>query len=420
MAAYTNTNQLYQQSERVRPKLEEWLNKFQTPANLIPKRDVQLLSERDFRVPAITDEPGREGTYNPNGGEIGRGQSTKGQVMISTFYPLRQAFELTQLEVEATQSGEQAAKSVFKDVMKRALPGFAAFRNRLFFTDGTPTLGTATAQATVSGVTVYTMDSTFGTRRLRRGQYVAIYDSTLTTLRTTERITSINYKDRKVTLASTISGAASTDVLCFEGVSGASPTGIQGLYYWNSSAQTGTTAGINRANEPEIWSNSVSGSGGLASIIGLNLFHQMVERRGVESLSGLLGISGLSQHAAAVANVMNVQNILNINGQTAEMKDLLPAVALAFPFAGVKHMVVPMQDATRLDWISPQETWGVARLHDTKYFEIGGSRFFPTYGSGGSPNAAMWFALVCNENFFCANPGGNGVITSLPVEAPYA
>lgn len=417
--AYSTTDMLFMESEKIHDKLQEWVNRFDTPANLIPKRDVQMVSERDFRVPAVTDDPGREGTYDPNFGEIGRGQNMKGEVMISTFYPARMAFELSQLSVEATATAAQAVKSTFKYVMGRAIPGMAAFMNRLFFTDGTPVLATATSQATVSSATQYTLDSTFGARRLRRGQFVTVYDAAMTAVKGTSRITWIKYSTRVVRLADTIAGAANTDVLCFEGVSGASPGGMQGLYYWNTSAATGTTAGINRANEPEIWSNSISGAGGLNYILGLNLFHQMLERRGTSSLNGLIGIAGLPQHAEAVGQVMNIQRI-DVGGATAEMKDLLPKVQTEFPFAGVRHKVVPFQDATRLDWISPQETWGVARLHDVKYFEIGGQRFFPIYGSGGSPSAGLWFALVANQNWFCANPGGNGYISALPVNSPYA
>jgi len=419
MASYSNTDMLFMESEKIYPKLQEWVNRFDTPANLIPKRDVQMVSERDFRIPSVTDDPGREGTYDPNFGEIGRGQNMKGAVMISTFMPTRMSFELSQLSMDATGDNGQAVKSTFKYVMGRAIPGFAAFQNRLFFTDGTPTLATASAQATVGGFTQYTLTNVFGARRVRRGQFVAIYDSTLTTLRATARITWVDYKNRIVQMASTIAGAAATDVLCFEGVSGASPVGMLGLYYWNSSATTGTTAGVNRANEPEIWANSVSGAGGLNYILGLNLFHAMLERRGASSLDGMIGIAGLPQHAAAVGQVTNIQRI-DIQGATPEMKDLLPKVQTEFPFAGVRHKVVPFQDASRLDWISPQETWGVARLHDVKYFEIGGQRFFPIYGAGGSPNAGIWFAMVANQNYFCANPGANGFISALPINAPYA
>lgn len=418
MAAYSTTDMLFMESEKIYPKLQEWVNRFDTPANLIPKRDVQMVSERDFRVPAVTDDPGREGTYDPNFGEIGRGQNLKGAVMISTFYPLRMAFELSQLSVDSTNTSEQAVKSTFKYVMGRAIPGFAAFQNRVFFNDGTPVLANAIAQATVSGNTQYTVDTTFGARRLRRGQFIVPYDSTLTTALVTTRIKAIDYKNRLVTMTGTVTSASNTDALCFEGVSGASPTGPQGLYYWNSSATTGTTAGVNRATEPEVRSNSVSGAGGLNYILGLNLFHQMLERRGTASLDGLVGISGLPQHAAAVGQVMNIQRI-DIQGATAEMKDLIPKVQTQFPLAGVSHKVVPFQDATRLDWISPQETWGVARLHDVKYFEVGGQRFFPIYGTQGSPSAGLWFAMIANQNWFCANPGGNGFISSLPLFAPY-
>jgi len=42
MASYSNTDMLFMESEKIYPKLQEWVNRFDTPANLIPKRDVQM------------------------------------------------------------------------------------------------------------------------------------------------------------------------------------------------------------------------------------------------------------------------------------------------------------------------------------------------------------------------------------------
>ncbi len=53
MAAYSTTDMLFQESERVRDKIEEWVNRFDTPANLIPKREVQKVSERDFPAAGV-------------------------------------------------------------------------------------------------------------------------------------------------------------------------------------------------------------------------------------------------------------------------------------------------------------------------------------------------------------------------------
>lgn len=426
MAAFTNSVELYQQSEVINPMIQGWVNRIATLTNLIPKKPVTI-SERDFRLPALVAEAGIEGTYDPNGGGVGRGQNEQGVVMVVPFYPYRMAFELTQLAMDATQTREQALVSNFKTVMKKAPQQFASFIDRTFFTDGTPKLAQAVATATVGGVTTYQLDNTFGPNRIRRGQFVNPYSSDQVTPRLTavttlaySRITAVAWQTNTITLADLITSAAATDCLLWTGLSGASPVGPYGLYYWISAAQTGTTATLNRATEPEVQSNSVSGAGGLSFILGLNLFHTILRRRGGdESMNGMIGIASLNAHAAAVGQVMNIQRIDLPNGPTNEMKDLLPGINLDFPYAGIKHKVTPLQDATRLDWISPTKTWGLGRVSDTKFYEQGGQRFFPTYATDGSPNAATWFAMTCNQNFFCENPGANGFVSAIPIDAAY-
>lgn len=414
------SNQLYKQIETMNNNLPEWVHKHQIFTNIIPKRTVTV-SERDFRVPAMTDMAGREGFYDSDGGEIGRGQGPRGVVMTLGFKELRLSFELTQREIDATESSKQALKNTLKTVLGDASRQMGHFLDSTFFHDGNPILATATAQATDGGVTRYTLSSTFGARRLRRGQYVVPYSNDGSTARTGARITRIDYAARQVWLSATISGAANDDHLCVDGTSGAisAASGMAGLYFWNENSSTGSPGGLSRATEPEVRSNSVSGAGGLSPILGLNLFHAMLERRGMDSVRGLVGIASLSAHAAAVSNVMNVQNILAIEGQTAEMKDLLPRVALNFPYAGIKHFVTPLANYTRMDWIAPQE-WGQASLFPVKWHKLGSQMFFPTYGAGGSPNAVQWFAMVASRQWFCQNPGVNGYISGLPVSSPYA
>lgn len=427
MAAYTNSPELYQQSEVINPKIQGWVNKIATLTNLMPKSKVTI-SERDWRLPALVAEAGIEGTYDPNGGPVGRGQNEQGTVMIVPPYPYRMAFELTQLAMDATASREQALVSNFKTVMKKAPDQMAKFIDRSFFTDGTPVLARAVATATVSGVTTYQLDNTFGPNRIRRGQFLNPYSADQVTPRLTavttlpySRVTAVAWQTNTITFADLITAAAATDCFMWTGLSGASPVGPYGLYYWNSSAQTGTTGTLNRATEPEVQSNSVSGAGGLSYILGLNLFHTILRRRGGdESMEGMIGIASLSAHAQAVGQVMNIQRIDLPSGETHQMKDLLPGINLDFPFAGIRHRVTPLQDASRIDWISPTKTWRIGQISEIKFYEQGGNRFMPTYGADGSPNAGTWFALTGIQNFACENPGAQGFISAIPLEGlPY-
>lgn len=415
----TATQLLFAQSEKVLPKLQDWMGQWKTPANLIPKRNVETISERDFRIPAKLTAGGRAGTFDPNAGEIGRGNGMTGTYGISTFYPLRMAMELSLLAQEATKSREQAVKSAFSEAMKDIMKEMVLFHNRTFFSDGTSKMGQAKAHAVVSGKSVYTLDPVFSYNKLRRGQYLTVYASDSTTVRdaATKYIEAIDWAGGKIRLSGTVSGAAADDQFHFEGVSGANPTGPNGLYYFNSDAETGTTLGIDRAVEPEVRANSSSASGGLSQLTALHLLHQILDRCGDEMTTNLLGVASTNAHAIAMQQVMAIQRI-DIGGMDAQMKDLLPSVDWKFKYGGVTHWVQTAAAKDRIDWFSPN-SWGVARLHDLKFFEIGGNRFFPLYGAGGSPSAAMWFALILQENWFCMNPRQNGYIKSVPLGSLY-
>ena len=45
------TNQIFQQMERVRPKLQPWLNSFPVASNFVEKGEVETIGERDYRIP---------------------------------------------------------------------------------------------------------------------------------------------------------------------------------------------------------------------------------------------------------------------------------------------------------------------------------------------------------------------------------
>jgi hypothetical protein len=191
------------------------------------------------------------------------------------------------------------------------------------------------------------------------------------------------------------------------------------LYYFNSSATSGTTLGVNRATYPEIVSSSADATGGLTVEHGIYLHDQMLERFG-ELMDGVVGLSGTAARAGVFSNLMALQQF-DISGGNS-IKDRLPEglKAKSFPFAGVPHILDIHQDKTRFDWIIP-ETWGRAELAPVGFFELDGSgqRFFPLYGSSGGPAAGVWFGLTADFDYFCTNPGAQGVIENVPLPTLY-
>ncbi len=400
---------LFQQSEVVNKKLPEFFSRFTCVTNLIKKGSVEKIGERDFRAPFLTQNGGRGGTYDANGGAIGRGSASKGGVFIQTYYPTRMSFELTQLAIEATKESEIAQFSAFKKAMKEAVPEMVNFTERLFHTDGNPVLGTATAHNVVSSKSVYTMDTISGVQLFRRGQYVIVYLNDLSAARDTgavRMIEQVDYEGGRIFLNAEVTSAGATDKLLIEGVSGATPAGPKGLYYFNSYATSGTTLGVNRATELEVVANSVNAGGVPTHMKGLQIKHKMLKRRG-ELPKGIVGLCSTEQQANIYQNVQNIANFDLSKGPAN--KDLLPDMDMDFKYAGMSMKLDIMQRADRLDFIVPTD-WIRARLKDVGFWEMNGNRFFTLYGSDGSPASAMWFALTMMEDYVCMNPGNGGVI----------
>lgn len=418
---------LYQQSEKVSKLFPKWQDEpWNVALDLITKRgDLETIGERDFRVPFDTIIGGRVGTYNPDMGDMGRGSGPKGNYLISAYFPLRLNFELSHLQLKATRDRSVAKKPILRETMKAAVPEFMQYRDKFFHSDGTAVLATATAHSSGSGVSVYTLDTLFGAKRLRRGQYVTVYNAALTSAlsMSTLYITALDTVNRTVTLSGIVPGAGATDKICFEGVSGASPAGYKGLYYWHSTATSGTTGGINRALEPEIVVNNVDGTGGLTPQHMLLAYHRVADRRG-EMADDLVGLASFAQHAAAIANVLVIQTMDISKGVPASL-DRLPKNlrARSFELGGVPIYIDRHQQNDRID-IFPPKVWGRTQLDDMHFYEetVGqqeGRRFFELRGGSGAPAAGLWFGLTVDEDFFCSNPGAAVVITNLTVPAGY-
>jgi len=359
----------------------------------------------------------------------------QGLVMVQTFYPQRIAFELPQLAIEVSSSPQTSVRNALKEAIADCTKELAWFQDAAWHAGyGNATLSVAKASTTTSGNTVYTMDDgtgsatvnsgpatfAFGVRTLRTGWGVQVYDNTLATLRAggPYLIQSINYNTNQCTLTGTVPGAASNDVLCYEGVSGATPAGINGLPYFNDDSTSGTTLGINRATNPEIQSNSVDASGGLNHQLGLQLFHRIWQRRGEVSKS----LTGLAPDNAQFTIYGEVMNIARYDiGKGNEAKDLLPDVDMSFKFGSVKYMLDPRQPLNRMDVVNFPD-WGKAVAKEVSFYKPGdgaGSQYFTLYGADGSPAAGTWFGMTTLVNYYNDDPGSGGFIKSIPINSGY-
>lgn len=411
----------FQQSEVVRKKMFPlWMTQqFNVLMDFFKKGEVEMIGERDFRIPALTIFGGDAGTYDPQGGDMGRGSMPQGNVMIQSYFPFRLNFEFDKLSIKATTN--VGIKNPFTYAIANGFKEFMLYRDKWNHGDGTAVLATATATATVGTGTQYTLDTGYGAQLLRRGQPVTVYSNDLTTVRTSAlRISTLDSQGGTILLNGLVPSAGATDKICFSGVSGASPAGPRGLAYWISSATSGTTANINRATEPQLVSKNVNAaSASYAVEMVMGVYDKILNDRG-EVAQELLGIAAPAQRAAAYANMISIQNIL-LDTTKAQAVDRMPNLKGrdVFMWGNVPHYVDIHTLKTTVYYIVPR-MFGMARLADVDFFQTDGvpgerGRFIQIYGGSGGPAAATWFGLTVEENPYCVDPGAMGLTYTLPL-----
>jgi hypothetical protein len=421
------SNTIWQQSEVVRDKLfPVWMAAdFKVLTDFVEKGEVEIVGERDYRVPFKKTFGGRMGHYDNQLGDMGRGSSPTGDVMLQSFYSMRLNFEFDQLQIKATKNKKVSIQSPFLQCLADGFREFELLWDKVIHGSGTAQLAQANAHSSSTGVSVYTMTNAFGTQLLRRGQYYTIYDATLTTVKSAGVLyaTQINTQARTMTLSGIVPGAAATDVICFEGVSGANPAGPRGLKYWVSNAQSGLTANIDRSVENQIIAKSADGTNGLAVEAVMALYDRILMDRG--EVPNLMGLAAPAQRAYAYSQMIAIQMAL-IEGDKANVYDRLPKLKgkKFFMWGDVAHYIDIHQDATVVPYIVPSD-WGRARLAPTDFFETPGksgenARFIQLMGASGGPAAGVWFGLTKDDDLYCINPGEQGLIYNLPLSTFYA
>ena len=408
-----------------------YTKKFNVLSDFMLKGEVEKVGERDYRIPIQTTPGGFVGKYDPQLGDQGRGSSPQGITMLQSFFNLRINFELDNMQIKATENKGVAVKNPFLQCLANGMKELEFIFDKIIHNDGTAALGYATAHSSASGYSVYTMGyqtngiQNFGTQLLRIGQKYCVYDSTLTTLKSAGLlvVTQISTQAKTVTLSGIVPNAAATDVFCLEGVSGANPQSVRGLRYWINQAQTGLTAGINRALQNQIVSKSVDGTNGLSTEVVMALYHRLLLDRG-EVANGLIGVVHPAQQAYAYTQMEAIQMNL-IDGSKAEVFDRQPALKgrKYFMWGGVPFYVDIHQDASTAHLILPSD-FGKAELAAPGFFETPGktgadARFFQLTGASGGPANGVWFGMTMDRDLYNFNPGEQGVIYSLPVGALY-
>src|SRR5216684_1425132 len=186
MPAQANANVIALQLEKVRDKVPLLYERDDILLTMIQQRgDVEKVSSRNMRLPLQVNPGGKAGSYNADGGDLGRGSGTAYDVAQVSPIFFRFAIEITKLVEYATTGRERAIENAAKREVANGMKQFRAFLDKLMQTAGNGVLGTINSIAS----TTFTMAVPSGAALVYVGQTVQVYDTTLTTNRGTCNVT---------------------------------------------------------------------------------------------------------------------------------------------------------------------------------------------------------------------------------------
>jgi hypothetical protein len=424
MAAMQNTQTIALQLEKVRDKVPLLYERDDVLLTMIQQRgDVEKVSSRNMRIPLQINPGGKAGSYNADGGDLGRGSGTSYDVAQVSPVFFRFAVEITKLVEYATNAKEKAIENAAKREVANGMKQFRSFLDKLIQTAGNGVLGSIAGYASGSAgnAATWNMNTPPGAALVYVGQTIQVYDSTLTTNRGSCVVTESDpiSSTQTISVDTAPAGTIATDVIVHDGLSGASPVSIFGLKYNQNNATTGTWLNLNRATYPtQLQTPRVNGGNGALVPGQVRLAINKVRKAlGIAQLGKLVAYTSLEQeHAWENLGITISQIIKEGPGGGADDLDLL--------FNGRKTMAgVPIKssinaDQTRIDFLDLSH-WGRAVMKDIDYFDVGGQTTFPIYGTSGGLAAAFIFYFDTAFQVFSDSPRSGAFIDALARPSGY-
>jgi hypothetical protein len=423
MAQQQNAQTIALQLEKVRDKVPLLYERDDVLLTMIQQRgDVEKVSSRNMRLPLQVNPGGKAGSYNADGGDLGRGSGTSYDVaQISPIF-FRFAIEISKLVEYATNAREKAIENATKREVANGMKQFRAFLDKLIQTGGNGVLGTI---ASVGGST-FTMTVPTGAALVYVGQTIQIYDPTLTTNRNTAAgvVTTVLAADpvnaQTITVDNVPTGTSANDVIVHDGLTGSQPVSLFGLKYHQNNATTGTWLNLNRATYPQQLATPRVNGGNSALVPGyVRLAINKVRKAlGIAQLGKLIAYTSVEQEHAWENLGITISQIIKEGGSGGRTSDL------DLLFSGRKTMSgIPIKssinaDQTRVDFLDLSH-WGRAVMKDIDYFEIGGQTVFPIYGTSGGIAAAFIFYFDTGFQVWNDSPRSGSYVDTLARPSGY-
>jgi hypothetical protein len=406
MAAQNNAQTIALQLEKVRDKVPLLYERDDVLLSMIQQRgDIEKVSSRNMRLPLQVNPGGKAGSYNADGGDLGRGTGSSYDVAQVSPIFFRFAVEITKLVEYASNAREKAIENAAKREVANGMKQFRAFLDKVIQTGGNGVLGTISA---INGST-FTMAIPTGAALVYVGQTIQIYDPTLTTNRNVAASVVDNVP----------AGTSVNDVIVHDGLTGASPVSLFGIKYHQNNATTGTWLNLNRATYPQQLATPRVNAGNSALVPGyVRLAINKVRKAlGINQLGKLIAYTSVEQEHAWENLGITISQVIKESGNgRANDLDLL--------FSGKKTMSgVPIKssvnaDQTRVDFLDLSH-WGRAVMKDIDYFEVGSQTVFPIYGASGGIAASFIFYFDTGFQVWNDSPRSGSFVDTLARPSGY-
>ena len=404
--------------ERVIPKIRVLFERDDKFYANIKKRDVEVISNRQMRVPLELRPGGSFAYFNPDGGDLGRGGGPTWDKAVLSAVFVSEAIEYTKLTQWSTDNDRKAITNAVKKLTASALDELRRQLDSQLMQAGNGVVGEIDSAATSGGVDTYVLTADFGARLVRFGQTVQVFDTTLNTLRGSGQITQWDVENSTIDVTPAIAGAAATDFIVVQGIT--SPNSLPAIYgvpYHHSNASTGTWLGFSRATNPEIRSNRVNGNNSALSL--------PLPRLAINKIGNRVGIDNSFKPQAwlhpcqkqAYEDIGQAVIMIQQPNKNKSEGDLNMYFD-RMQFAGAPDRPSFNWNKRRIDFVSDQ-VWGRGEILPLGFYTTDGRRIFEIRSSSGGVTTADIFYMVCGMQFFVNNPAATAYIDDLQIPEGY-
>lgn len=415
--AQTESQVIALELERVIPKIRTLFDRDDTFFSNIKNQDVEVISNRQMRIPLELRPGGNFGYFGADGQDLGRGGGPTYDKAVLTSVFMSENIEYTKLTQWGTNSSRKAIENSVKRLTATAFDELKTQLDSQMQQDGDGVIGTVTADTPAGGENVIDLTTDgFGANLMRFGQEIQIFDATLVTNRGSGTITFWDVENKQIKVFPQIAGVIATDLIVTRGIS--SPTSLPALFgvpYHHSNASTGTWLGFDRATTPEIRANRVNG-GGLALSLPL-------PRLAINKIANRLGLDknfapNAWMHLCQKQAYEEIGQLVSIIQKSAKEEGLNMYFGDNMQMAGAPVRCSIRWNRKRIDFVT-NSVWGRGEILPLGFYNTDGRRIFEIRGASGGVATADIFYMVIGTQTFVNNPAACSYIDNLAIPTGY-